>query len=100
MHDFEIDRFRWPDGIPEKVLVKHGLFPEEVEESFFLPGATIKRHPRRRSLRSGRHRYILLSQTERGEHIMVVFAYANRVATIITARPLTMAELLRYGRSE
>jgi len=84
-----IERFRWPPGIEEKVLIKHALLREEVEESFFQPEARTRKTGDRR---------ILLSRTYAGQYIMVVFTFADRVVTIISARAMTDSEKQRFRR--
>ena len=89
MHNLKIDAFNWPTGIPDKVLIKHELFPEKVEESFFHHEARVRRVGKR---------LLLFSRTDSGEYIIVVFIYAARIATIITARPMTTRERKSYLR--
>jgi len=39
----QIEGFIWIDAIVDKVITKHGVYPDEVEEAFFnLPQKTIK----------------------------------------------------------
>jgi uncharacterized DUF497 family protein len=90
MKHFEIEEFRWPVGIAEKVLIKHELFPEEVEDSFFHREAKVRRKG---------DRYILLTRTIGGGHyIIVIFAYTRGIATIITARFMTDSERRLFRR--
>ncbi len=77
MPDRFIEGFQWPPGVEEKVSVKHGLLRDEVEEAFF--------HPELRRLKA-RGRRILLSRSEAGRYIFVVYEMADGVATIISAR--------------
>lgn len=90
MRPFEIEEFHWPDGIAEKILIKHGLFYEDVEDAFF--------HREARVRRTRSQRYLLLSRTQAGEYVIVVFAYENRTATVITARLMTSSERKLYKR--
>ena len=39
----EIVEVEWAEGVREKVITKHQLDPEEVEDSFFEPGARVQR---------------------------------------------------------
>ena len=89
MPDPYIDGFRWPPGVEEKVSVKHGLLREEVEEAFF--------HPEQRRLKA-RGRPILLSRSEAGRYIFVVYEMVDGVATIISAREMTRSERHRFRR--
>jgi uncharacterized DUF497 family protein len=89
MPDRYIERFRWPPGVEDKVYAKHGLVREEVEEAFF--------HPQQRRLRAGGRR-VLLSRSEAGRYILVVYKVEADVATVITARDMTQSERRRFGR--
>ena len=54
----EIVEVEWAEGVREKVITKHQLDPDEVEDSFFEPGVRLQRG------RSGR--YVLWAQTPAG----------------------------------
>ena len=84
----EIVEVEWAEGVREKVIRKHQLDPEEVEDSFFEPGVRPQRG------RSGR--YVLWAQTPAGVYALVVFEYAKGRATVITARRMTDAERRRF----
>jgi uncharacterized DUF497 family protein len=90
MRPRDVRRFRWPRGVEEKVDAKHGFDADEVEDAFYDPDARVRR---------GRHGfYYLLSRTPSGAFVFVVFAYASGVATIITARPMTLTERRMHAR--
>jgi uncharacterized DUF497 family protein len=89
MRPYDAEGFRWPPGIEEKVLVKHGLLQDEVEECFF--------HPELRRRRS-RGRRILLSRTEAGRYVLVVYDFEDGVVTIISARDMSDSERRRFRR--
>jgi uncharacterized DUF497 family protein len=63
----------------DKVIEKHGMWPEEVEEAFFSPPYKVRR------VESGK--YLLFGQSEDGRHIR-----------IITARDMTNSERRFLGR--
>lgn len=84
-----IERFEWSDVVEEKVFVKHGLTRDEVEEAFFYQGL--------RRLKA-RGRRILLSRTEAGRYVMVVYQLRSATARIISARDMTLSERRRYQR--
>jgi uncharacterized DUF497 family protein len=84
----EIVEVEWAEGVPEKVITKHRLDPEEVEDSFFETGVRLQRG------RSGR--YVLWAQTPAGAYVLVFFEYDRGKATIITARRMTNAERRRF----
>lgn len=89
MHRLPVERFRWPPGIEEKVLIKHGLLRDEVEECFF--------HPERKR-RKARGRRIFLSRTEAGRYVLVVYTFDDGLVTIISARDMTDSERRRFRR--
>ena len=72
MIPFVVEDFIWPASIAEKVIIKHGLVPDAVEEAFFDPAAQIRR------TKDGR----LFSRTSGGQYIIVVLAYSRRIATM------------------
>ena len=80
MPGWYIERFRWTPGVEEKVLLKHQLLRDEVEEAFF--------HPELRQLKA-RGRRLLLSRSDAGRYILVVYEFEKGVVTIISARDMT-----------
>ena len=84
----EIVEVEWAEGVREKVITKHRLDPEEVEDSFFEPGVRVQRG------RSGR--YVVWAQTLAGAYVLVIFKYDKGSATVITARRMTDAERRRF----
>lgn len=84
-----VERFRWPLGIEDKVLRKHGLEREDVEESFFNRAA---------KLRKRGDRYRLFTRTDSGDYIVVIFELAARTATIVSARGMTASERRFFRR--
>lgn len=72
-------------------IARHGVSPEEVEWACFNASPYI--------LRSRRHRYIALGQTESRRYLTIVFKYLGRnQAEIITARAMSKAEKRLYQR--
>ncbi len=84
----EITEVEWAEGVREKVIRKHQLDPEEVEDSFFEPGVRVQRG------RSGR--YVLWMQSPAGVYLLGMFEYQKGKATMITARRMTDAERRRF----
>ena len=81
----------WVREIAEKVQAKHGLRPEEVEETCFGPSTHI------RKARGGR--YALLGRTEAGRHVIVFYQKIGQGRIlIITARDMTESERDLYER--
>ena len=84
----EIIEVDWAEGVREKIITKHRLDPEEVEDSFFEPRLLHERG------RSGR--YLLWTQSPAGAYILAVFEYEKGRATVITARRMSEAERRRF----
>lgn len=91
-----IDDFIWLPDIVDKLLVKHGVTIDEVEELFF-------NRPRYRFVEAGRRRgedvYSALGRTNSGRYLVVFFVHKmdNR-ALILSARDMDLAERRRYER--
>ncbi len=90
MRPSDVERFRWPPGIEEKVWSKHGFRSEDVEDAFFHPAAKV--------LKGRKGALYLLSRTEAGAYIFVVFTWRGRQATIITARSMNIREKRQLRR--
>jgi len=86
----EIIEVDWAEGVREKIITKHRLDPEEVEDSFFEPEVRVQRG------RSGR--YLLWTQSPAGAYVLVVFEHDKGRATVITARRMTEAERRRFQK--
>jgi uncharacterized DUF497 family protein len=84
----DIVEIEWAEGAREKVITKHQLDPEEVEDSLFEPGVRVQRG------HSGR--YLLWAQTPAGAYVLVVFEYNKGTAVVLTARRMTEAERRRF----
>ena len=85
-----IEGFIWRDSVIDKIIEKHGVWPEEVEESFFNPPYKVRR------VESGKH--LLFAQSEDGRYLLIVFAWQGRQIRIITARDMTHSERRFLGR--
>lgn len=84
IYDFEWDRFT-----VEKIISKHNIFPEEVEQVF--QGKT--------RVKSYGGIYIALGKSLSGRYLFVVFRKKKgQVIKIITAREMTKSEKRLYGR--
>lgn len=91
-----IEDFIWLPDVIEKLIVKHGVGPEEVEQVFFD-------RPRYRFHELGHVEnedlYYALGQTEAGRYLIVYFILKpDNVALVISARDMDLAEVRRYGR--
>ena len=62
----------WPDHVIEKILQKHGVFTEEVEEVFY-------NKPRYRKAQKGKMEgedlYYAYGRSDNGRYIFIVFIY-------------------------
>lgn len=87
-----ITGFIWPDWVVEKIVVKHGVEPEEVEveEAFFNPPYKVRR--------STSGKYLLYGRSEAGRYLFIVFAWEGTAVRIITARDMTPAERRYFER--
>lgn len=88
--DQRIDGFIWLDWIVEKIIVKHGVAPEEVEGAFFNTPYKIRR------VEMGKYQY--LSRSDAGRYLAIVFVWAGRQVKVITARDMTETERRFYSR--
>lgn len=91
-----IDDFIWQEDVVDKLAVKHGVSPQEVEEVFF-------NRPRYRFVekgrRSGEDVYWASGQTDAGRYLIVFFIQksSNR-ALILSAREMDVTERKRHER--
>ncbi len=69
MRRFAVGEFRWPEGIAEKVLAKHGLDPDEVEEVVLRLRGDHTQGPEQPVSAA--------DANAGGEYIIVVFAFAR-----------------------
>ena len=75
--------FQWDKGNIDKSYQKHGITPNETEESFLDEKAIILKdvkHSKREK------RYSLIGKTIDGKTLFVVFAFRNRKIRIISGR--------------
>lgn len=86
----DIEGFEWLDWVVEKIIVKHGVDPVEVEECFV-------NHPQQvRRVRDGK--YQLFSQSDSGRYLFVVFVWSGRYVRVITARDMDSSERAAFRR--
>ena len=91
-----IDDFLWLPDVVEKLIVKHRVTQDDVEEVFF-------NDPRyrfvERGYRPGEDVYAALGQTQAGRHLIVFFINKGRgVVLPISARDMDDSERRYYGR--
>jgi uncharacterized DUF497 family protein len=91
-----IDDFIWLSDIIEKLIVKHRVTQDEVEDVFFDA-------PRYRFVEKG-HRpgqdvYSASGQTGAGRYLIVFFIHKqDNTALILSARDMNSGEQRRYGQ--
>lgn len=85
-----VEGFIWLDWVVDKIIGKHGVSPEEVEECFFTNRFRVRR--------AEAGKYQLFSLTADGRYLFIVFVWEGRSAKIITARDMTVSERRYYGR--
>ncbi|MFN8487795.1 MAG: BrnT family toxin [Caldilineaceae bacterium] len=91
-----IDEFIWAPQIVEKLLNKHLVSPEEVEEVFFNR-PQFRFHERGHV--QGEDMYTALGQSNAGRYLIIFFLRKPlRKALIISARDMVQAERQRYER--
>ena len=92
----KITGFIWLEKVVEKIAVKHGLTPEEVEEAF-RGKPKFKRGPK--GQRHGERSYYCLGRSDAGRYIFVFFVLKKGgKALIVSARDMTDAERRYYER--
>ena len=91
-----IDDFIWLPDIIEKLIVKHNITQDEVEDVFF-------NRPKFRFVekghRKGENVYSALGQSDSGRYVIVLFIYKNKnLALILSARDMSKKERKRYEK--
>ena len=79
-----IEGFIWREWVIEKLLARHSVTPDEVEEVFFNSPLKV------RKASSGK--YLLYGTSNSGRYLFVVFAWVETKVRVITARDMTKAE--------
>lgn len=92
-----IDDFVWLPDVVEKLIVKHRVTQDDVEEVFFSG-------PRyrfvERGYRPGEDVYAALGQTDAGRYLVVFFVHKpGNVALVLSARDMDRRERRRYERT-
>ncbi|MFW5639627.1 MAG: BrnT family toxin [Thermodesulfobacteriota bacterium] len=93
-----IDDFIWLPDIIDKLLIKHRITPEEVEEVFF--NRPLFRFVEK-GYRNGDNVYSALGQSDSGRYVIVIFIYKNKnLALILSARDMDKKERRLYERKK
>ncbi|MBN1312321.1 MAG: BrnT family toxin [Anaerolineae bacterium] len=91
-----IEGFIWLEEIVEKLEVKHGVVPDEIEE-VFVNRPKVKRMNRGHV--RGEDVYRALGQTEAGRYLVVFFIHKmTREALALSARDMDTKERKSYAR--
>jgi uncharacterized DUF497 family protein len=86
----------WRPEVIDKLIWKHGVDAEEVDQVLF--GRPLFRKLQKGFI-SDEHVYAALGQTESGRHLTVIFIYkVSREALILTARDMDNSERKAYER--
>jgi uncharacterized DUF497 family protein len=86
----------WLDQFVDKIIRKHHVYPEEVEEALFVK-------PYVKKVESGDVKgedlYIAFGRTQAGRYLSVLFVLKrDKRALVISARDMTKRERKHYGR--
>jgi uncharacterized protein len=86
--NIKVLNFEWDHGNVDKNIVKHDLYPTEIEEAFFnKPNKTL----------IGRDdRYYLLGRTNAGRYLFIVFIIKSKIIRVISARDMSKDEKRKY----
>ncbi len=93
----KITGFIWLEQFVEKLLIKHSVEQDEVEDIFY-------NQPQIEKAGKGKvkdeHVYRALGQTEYGRYLTVIFIYkpSEQKVLVISARDMDRKERKRYGR--
>jgi len=79
-----IEGFIWREWVIEKLLARHAVTTDEVEEVFFNSPLKV------RKASSGK--YLLYGTSDSGRYLFVVFDWVETKVRVITARDMTKAE--------
>jgi uncharacterized DUF497 family protein len=85
-----IEGFIWLEWVIDKIITRHRVEPEEVEEVFFNPPYKVRR------VEEGK--YQLFGRSEDGRYLFIVFVWQGRQIKVITAREMTAAERRFFSR--
>ena len=89
-----IDGFIWLEQYVEKLIVKHHVYPDEVEELFFHR-PFIRRV--RKGYVAGEDVYQALGQTDSDRYLLVIFIYKPVTHQVLVVSARDMADKERKG---
>ena len=85
-----IEGFFWADWVVDKLDWKHGVAPEEVEETFFNPPYKVRR--------TKGDKYLLYGRSHDGRYLFVVFVWEGKYFKVISGRDITSSERRYFSR--
>lgn len=87
--------FNWDQFNTNKILIKHHLEPNIIEEAFFDTNKKILKD----TLHSEQEkRYVLLGKTNNHKILFIVFTLRNKQIRVISARPLNKSKKHLYEK--
>lgn len=91
-----VDRIMWLPAIVDKLVSKHGVLPEEVEDVLYSQPYVRRME---RGDRPGEDMYAALGQSAGGRYLIVFFIYKHtREALVVSARDMDSRERKIYER--
>ncbi len=96
----KIEKCEWKEQFVEKLEVKHGVYPEEVEDAIESRFYHAKFRKLKRGKRRGEDLFRAFGRTKDGRYLFIVFIYKprQRIALIISARDMDKSERKQYER--
>ena len=86
----------WIDKFVDKIIGKHNVFPEEIEEVLSNQPLILKLE---KGNVKGEDLYIAFGKTDGGRHLTILFVKKkNSRALVISARDMSKKERKRYGK--
>lgn len=79
-----IEGFIWREWVVDKLVTRHSVTPDEVEEAFFNSPLKVRK--------ASLGKYLLYGMSDSGRYLFVVFARHESKLRVITARDMTKGE--------
>jgi uncharacterized DUF497 family protein len=79
-----IEGFIWREWVVDKLVTRHSVTPDEVEEAFFRSPLKVRK--------ASLGKYLLYGTADSGRYLFVVFAWHESKVRVITARDMTKGE--------
>ena len=88
--ELRIEGFIWVDWVIEKLIEKHRVEPDEVEEAFFNKPIKVRK--------TSSDKYLLYGRSTDGRYLFVVFVWEGRCVRVISARDMEPSERHYLGQ--